>query len=52
MGKPIPTFTESAIEELKKQPWTGNIRELQNVVGRLVILCGPTISAEDVKKYL
>ena len=52
MGKPIPTFTESAIEELKKQPWTCNIRELQNVVGRLVILCGPTISAEDVKKYL
>ena len=52
MGKPIPTFTDSAIEELKKQPWTGNIRELQNVVGRLVILCGSTISEEDVKKYL
>ena len=52
MGKPIPTFTESAIEELKKQQWTGNIRELQNVVGRLVILCGSVISDEDVKKYL
>ena len=52
MGKPIPTFTDSAIEELKKQQWTGNIRELQNVVGRLVILCGSTISNEDVKKYL
>lgn len=52
MGKPIPTFTDNAIEELKKQQWTGNIRELQNVVGRLVILCGSTISEEDVKKYL
>ena len=52
MGKPIPVFTDSAIEELKKQQWTGNIRELQNVVGRLVILCGSTISDEDVKKYL
>lgn len=52
MGKPIPVFTENAIEELKKQQWTGNIRQLQNVVGRLVILCGSTISDEDVKKYL
>lgn len=52
MGKPIPVFTENAIEELKKQQWTGNIRQLQNVVGRLVILCGSTISEEDVKKYL
>ena len=52
MGKPIPVFTDSAIEELKKQQWSGNIRELQNVVGRLVILCGSTISEEDVKKYV
>ena len=52
MGKPTPTFTGSAIEELKKQHWSGNIRELQNVVGRLVILCGSTISDEDIKKYL
>ena len=52
LGKPIPTFTDSAIEELKKQHWSGNIRELQNVVGRLIILCGSTISDEDIKKYL
>lgn len=52
MGKPIPVFTDSAIEELKKQHWSGNIRELQNVVGRLVILCGSTISDEAVKKYV
>lgn len=52
MGKPTPTFTDSAIDELKKQHWSGNIRELQNVVGRLVILCGSTITDEDIKKYL
>ena len=52
MGKPIPVFTDAAIEELKKQQWSGNIRELQNVIGRLVILCESTISDEDVKKYL
>lgn len=52
MGKPIPTFTESAIQELKKQHWSGNIRELQNIVGRLVILCGSVISDEDVKKFI
>ncbi len=52
LGKPTPTFTDAAIEELKKQHWSGNIRELQNVVGRLVILCGSTISDEDIKKYL
>jgi DNA-binding NtrC family response regulator len=32
-------------------PWTGNIRELRNVVERLVILGEQTISLEDVKKY-
>lgn len=52
MGKPVPTFTENAVEELKKQHWSGNIRELQNVVGRLVILCGNVISDEDVKKFI
>ncbi len=32
-------------------PWTGNIRELRNVIERLVIMAGDTIKAEDVKKY-
>ena len=37
---------------LESYPWTGNIRELRNVIERLVIMAGDTIKAEDVKKYL
>lgn len=44
-------ITEEAITYLKGLPWTGNIRELRNVVERLVILGEPTIGVEDVKKY-
>lgn len=51
-GKPIPVFEEAAIEALKEWPWTGNIRELRNVVERLIILRPNVITAEDVKKYL
>lgn len=40
-----------ALEALKSRNWTGNIRELRNVVERLVIMSGDTISAQDVKKY-
>ena len=36
---------------LQKGKWTGNIRELRNVVERLVIMSGSTITPEDVKKY-
>jgi len=41
-----------AIEELKGLPWTGNIRELKNVVERLVIMSDKTITLEDVKTYV
>ena len=51
MGKSTPTFTQDAIEELQKYRWTGNIRELHNVIERLVILCGSTIEGDDVRKY-
>uniref|UniRef100_UPI004048ABCB sigma-54-dependent transcriptional regulator n=1 Tax=Algoriphagus sp. TaxID=1872435 RepID=UPI004048ABCB len=44
-------ITPEAITYLKELPWTGNIRELRNVVERLVILGEPTIGVEDVKKY-
>ena len=50
-GTAKKSITESAIKELQKQPWTGNIRELRNVVERLVIMCGAEIGIEDVKKY-
>ena len=48
MGKAVPTFTDEAMEELKQYQWTGNIRELHNIVERLVILCGNTITKDDV----
>ena len=39
------------MEALKTIDWTGNIRELRNVIERLVILGEPEISLEDIKKY-
>jgi len=47
--KPID---EDAIKLLQEYNWTGNIRELRNVVERLVILSGKTITAEDVRSYV
>ncbi len=44
-------FTEDALLELQKINWTGNIRELRNVVERLIILGGVQISADDVKTF-
>jgi len=41
-----------AQEALKKHNWTGNIRELRNVIERLVIMSGDEITADDVAKYL
>ncbi len=48
MGQAVPKFTDEAFEELKNYQWTGNIRELHNIVERLVILCGSTITKDDV----
>ncbi len=45
------TFKKDAVEALQARSWTGNIRELRNVVERLIILCGNTISGDDVKMY-
>jgi DNA-binding NtrC family response regulator len=50
MGKKMPHFTDEALEKLKSLPWTGNIRELRNVVERLTILCDEEITAADVKR--
>ena len=52
MGKVAPTFTQDAIEELQRYRWTGNIRELHNVIERLVILCGNEINGDDVRKFV
>ncbi|RYY95739.1 MAG: sigma-54-dependent Fis family transcriptional regulator, partial [Chitinophagaceae bacterium] len=43
---------DAALQALQQHNWTGNIRELRNVVERLIILSGKTISAEDVHSYV
>lgn len=50
-GKPQMSFSSEALEELKNYPWTGNVRELRNVVERLAILCDQVITLEDVRMY-
>ena len=51
MGIAPKSLSPDAISALKECEWTGNIRELRNVVERLVILCGNTITGEDVRMY-
>jgi len=43
---------DDAIRALQNHNWTGNIRELRNVVERLIILSGKTINKEDVENYV
>lgn len=50
-GNAKKTIEPEALKELQTINWTGNIRELRNVVERLIILCSNTITIEDVKKY-
>lgn len=51
-GLPPREFSPEAIETLKKLNWSGNIRELRNVIERLLILGGNPISAEDVDLFV
>mgnify|MGYP001243313278 CR=1 FL=1 len=50
-GKPPRDITDEAIKELQSYPWTGNIRELRNVIERLLILCDSIITVDDVRFY-
>ncbi len=50
-GIPRKELNEQAILELQKTDWTGNIRELRNIIERLVILCEAKITGEDVKLF-
>lgn len=50
-GVPAKTFTKDAVKLLQAYDWTGNIRELRNVVERLIILGGSEVSKEDVKLF-
>ena len=51
-GTKIKTIEPKALVLLQKHTWPGNIRELRNVIERLVILSTGTITEADVKKYL
>lgn len=48
---PKKLLTMGAIDELKDITWTGNIRELHNVLERLIILCDDKITREDVQTF-
>ncbi|HQB48182.1 MAG TPA: sigma-54 dependent transcriptional regulator, partial [Bacteroidales bacterium] len=52
MGKPILTFSKEAYKKLEEYQWTGNVRELRNVVERLAILCDKQVTGDDIDKYL
>lgn len=51
-GQPKKKISAAAIKALQSYDWTGNIRELRNVIERLVILGGEEISDKDVKDYV
>ena len=44
-------FEPTAVKALQSKQWTGNIRQLRNVVERLIILAGAKITKEDVEAY-
>ena len=48
----LKKFDSGAMKALQNVNWTGNIRELRNVVERLIILGGPTITSRDVEQHV
>jgi two-component system, NtrC family, nitrogen regulation response regulator NtrX len=50
-GNATKSFSKTAIKLLQEYDWTGNIRELRNVIERLIILGGNEISESDVKMF-
>jgi len=51
-GMAVKSIQADAVKDLQSLPWTGNIRELRNVIERLVILSGAEITANDVKLFV
>lgn len=51
-GTAAKLIDEKAISQLQKYDWTGNIRELRNIVERLIIMSNDGITEGDVKKYV
>ena len=50
-GLPLKSIKNEALLLLQEMNWTGNIRELRNIIERLIILSGKEITSNDVKKY-
>ncbi|WP_242132056.1 sigma-54-dependent transcriptional regulator [Aestuariivivens marinum] len=50
-GTAVKSFSDKAIKQLQEYDWTGNIRELRNVVERLIILGGKEVSETDVQLF-
>jgi len=50
-GNKQKSITPEAIKMLQNMPWTGNIREIRNVIERLVIMCNTEITKDDISKY-
>ncbi|WP_295648619.1 sigma-54 dependent transcriptional regulator [uncultured Mucilaginibacter sp.] len=50
-GMPVKRISEPALEALRALPWTGNIRELRNMIERLIILSDKTITDNDVRAF-
>ena len=51
-GMPEKVFSPEAVALLQEKKWPGNIRELKNVVERLLILGDPTVSAQNVRDFV
>lgn len=53
MGRSVPRMEKSAMDVLLAQSWPGNIRQLRNIIERLLILCpGKSITGDEVQKYM
>ncbi|MFV0530109.1 MAG: sigma-54-dependent transcriptional regulator [Flavobacteriales bacterium] len=50
-GTATKSFSKKATKELQDYNWTGNVRELRNVVERLIILSGDEVTEKEVKKF-
>ncbi|MBN2614600.1 MAG: sigma-54-dependent Fis family transcriptional regulator [Bacteroidales bacterium] len=51
-GRAPLTITEEALKQMQEFKWSGNVRELHNVVERLLILCDKEITVQDVKQFV
>ena len=52
-GKPTKKFSDKAIKKLQEYPWPGNIRELENIVERCVVITSSdTIDVDDLPSYI